>query len=156
MHSANMKLIPYSKFAKLRLHQFCKTDIVASDSADWEWMNGLWFCDAVGFTWFGRLRELPDETGALEIDLSALTARQSASILAALQLPLHAGMSGKAVVKVLGEPLKTLTFVRDRKTHEFGVGSRQRYQVSCTVHNKKGLIFVSVAREDVLSRIEAT
>ncbi len=118
-------------------------------------MDGLWFCDAVGFTWFGRLREMPDETGALEIDLSALTARQSASILAALQLPLHVGMSDKAIVKVLGEPLKTLTFVRDRKTHEFAVGSRQRYQVSCTVHNKKGLIFVSVAREDVLSRIEA-
>lgn len=150
-----MKLIHYSQFAKLRLHQFCKVDLVESESADWEWMGGLWFCDAIGFTWFGRLREKPNETGAVEIDLSALTARQSASILAALRLPLRAGMSDKAILKILGEPWKTVTFVRDRKTHEFRVGARQRYQVSCTVHNKKGLIFISVVREDVVSKIEA-
>jgi hypothetical protein len=150
-----MELIPYSELAKLRLRQFCQSDIAESDSPDWEWMGGLWYCDAVGFTWFGRLREVPDETGGLEIDLSALPERESAGILAALHLPLHAGMSYDAITAILGEPFKTRTFVRDRKRYEFRVGLHQRYYVSCTVRDDGGLIFISVIRKDIFDKIEA-
>jgi hypothetical protein len=137
------------------LREFCHADIAESDSPDWEWMGGFWYCDAIGFTWFGRLREVPDETGGLEIDLVALPEREATSILVTLQLPLHAGMRYDAIAPILGEPFKMLTFVRDRKTYKFRVGLHQRYHVSCTVRDDGGLIFISVIREDIFDKIEA-
>jgi len=151
-----MELTPYSEFAQLRLQQFCAADVAESDSADWEWMGGLWYCDSIGFT-FGRLRDMPAETGALEIDFSELPESAWSSILASLRLPLHAGMTCDDITRILGEPVavETLAFVDDRKTYEFRVGSRHPYHVSCTVQDDAGLTFVSLIREDVFNKIEA-
>ena len=64
-------------------------------------------------------------------------------------------MNYESVVRVLGEPTNTLAFVEDRKTLEFQVGSADTYQVSCTIQNDDGLIFVSMIRKDILQAIEA-
>ena len=149
------ELIPYNDFSKFRLDQFCSGEIFKTGAAIWEWMGGEWYCDAIGFTWFGRLDGSPNETGCLEIDLSDLPQSESAAVLASLRLPLASGMNYDSVVRVLGEPSNTLAFVDDRKTYEFEVGSAETYQVSCTIQNDDGLIFVSVIREDVLQAIEA-
>jgi len=151
-----MELIPYSEFGRLRLRQFCGDDVKESESADWEWMGGYWYCDGIGFTWFGRLNDMPKETGGLEVDLSALPEDVSCRVFSSLSLPLRAGMTLDVITGMLGEPFETFTFVDDRKTHEFRVGLRHPYRVSCTVQDKTGLIFVSVIREDVLAKIEAT
>jgi len=150
-----MELIPYSEFAQLRLQQFCPADVVESDSADWEWMGGFWYCDSIGFTWFGRLEDMPAETGGLEIDFSELPEGAWSSILASLRLPLHAGMTCDAITGILGERVETLVFVDDRKTYKFRVGSEHPYHVSCTVQDDAGLTFVSVIREDVFTKIKA-
>lgn len=149
-----MELIPYSEFARIRLQQFCAVGVAESDSADWEWMGGFWYCDSIGFTWFGRLRDMPEETGGLEIDFSELPESAWSSILASLHLPLRVGMNCNAIRGILGEPVETLAFVADRKTYEFRVGLQHPYRVSCTVHEDAGLIFVSVIRKDVLTKIE--
>lgn len=55
--------------------------------------GGMWYYEGVGFTWFGRLEEVPDETGALEIDFSELPGSASANILKRLELPVRPGMT---------------------------------------------------------------
>lgn len=148
-------LISYRDFSKLRLDHFCAGEIAKTGAPIWEWMSGEWYCDAIGFTWFGRLNSSPNETGCLELDLSDLPQSESAAVLASLRLPLASGMNYDSVVRVLGEPSSTLAFVEDRKTYEFQAGSPETYQVSCTIQNDDGLIFVSVIRDDILQAIEA-
>jgi hypothetical protein len=149
-----MELISYGEFGRLRLREFCGDEVTESDYHECEWMGGWWYSDFVGFTWFGRLDDMPKETGGLEVSLSELPENVSSRILDTIHLPLRAGMTLDTITGILGGPFKTLTFVEDRKTYEFRVGSQHPYRVSCTVHDDKGLIFVSVIREDVLCRIE--
>ena len=151
----NMEMISYGEFGRLRLRDFCGDEVAESESPDWEWMGGQWYCDGVGFTWFGRLHDMPKETGGLEVDLAELPERVWSRILESLHLPLRAGMTFESLASILGQPLETQTFVEDRKTYEFRVGSVHPYGVSCTVLDDGGLIFVSVIREDVVSRIHA-
>lgn len=150
----NMELISYNEFSRLRLRDFCRDKIAESDTPDWEWMGGQWYCDSVGFTWFGCLHDTPKETGGLEVDLGDLPERVWLRILDSLHLPLRAGMTFDMIASILGQPFEIGTFVENRKTYEFRVGSAYPYIVSCTVLDDGGLVFVSVIRQDVLSRIE--
>lgn len=147
-------LVSYSDFATLRLDQFCAGSIEKTGAAIWEWMGGDWHCDGVGFTWFGRLDGMPNETGCMEIDLTELPQSEAEAILAAIGLPLSAGMKLKSVAEILGDPLSIESFVSDRKTYVFQAGSDNPYKIDCTIQETDGLIFVSVIRDDVLRRIE--
>ena len=64
--------------------------------------------------------------------------------LTAINLPLRLGVDADAVIELFGEPEEVFRFVQDRTTYSFAVDSTVRYDVSCTVHNDSGLIFVSV------------
>jgi hypothetical protein len=149
-----MDMISYSEFGRLRLRDFCREEIAESDIPDWEWMGGLWYYDGVGFTWFGCLHDMPKETGGLEVDFAELPEREWLRILDSLHLPLRAGMTFDMIATILGQPFEIHSYVEDRKRYEFRVGSAYPYIVSCTVLDDGGLIFVSVIRQDVLSRIE--
>lgn len=148
-----MEMISYSEFGRLRLRDFCVDDLTESDSPDWEWMGGQWYYDGIGFTWFGCLDGMPGETGGVEVDLVGLPKRVWSQILKSLQLPLREGMTIGSIVGILGQPLKTESFVEDRKSYEFKVGLQNPYKVSCTVLVDGGLAFVSIIREDIASRI---
>jgi hypothetical protein len=154
-----MELIPYNQFAKLRLKQFVGSDVEVTEGDGWEWMGGHWINEGISsFTSFSRLKDTPEETGGLEIDLDELPASSARAILGAIQLPLRSGMKLEEVYAVLGEPTKKDAFgkhVHDRQTDEFEVGSKEAYYVSSTVHNDSGLIYLTVIRKDVLSRIQA-
>lgn len=148
-----MELISYSEFGRLRLRDFCGEEVAESDSPDWEWMGSQWYCQSVGFTWFGCLHDMPNETGGLEVDFGELPESVWRRIFETIHLPLSAGMTLDKITSLLGQPLEILTFVEDRKTYMFKVGSAHPYEVSCTVLDDGGLIFASVIREDVISRI---
>jgi len=150
-----MELISYNEFGRLRLREFCGDEVAESEYADCEWMGSHWYSDGIGFTWFGRLHDMPQETGGLEVALLDIPEPVWSRIFASLHLPLRAGMTLDAITGILGAPFETRTFVEDRKTYRFKVGSKHPYRISCTVHDDDGLIFVSVIREDVLSKIEA-
>ena len=149
------ELVPYSDFSKLRLDQFCAGSVERTGAAIWEWMEGDWYCDGIGFTWFGCLDGMPNETGCMEIDLSDLPQGEATAILTAVGLSLTAGMTFESVTEVLGEPLDVESFVDDRKTYVFKAGLEDTYRVDCTIQDTDGLIFLSVARVDVLQRIDA-
>lgn len=148
------ELASYSDFSKLRLDQFCAGSIERTGAAIWEWMGGNWYCDGIGFTWFGCLDGMQSETGCMEIDLSELPQIEAEAILAAIGLSLTAGMSFELVAEILGEPFDVGSFVDDRKTCVFHAGTDDTYRVDCTIQDTDGLIFVSVVRDDVLQRID--
>jgi hypothetical protein len=135
----NMELISYNEFGRLRLRDFSREEIAESDIPDWEWMGGLWYCDSVGFTWFGCLNDMPKETGGLEVDFGELPEHEWLRILNSLHLPLREGMTFDEIVTILGQPFKIYTFVEDRKIYEFKVGSAYPYRVSCIVLDNGGL-----------------
>jgi hypothetical protein len=148
-------LTSYDDFSKLRLDQFCSGEISSTGAAIWEWMDGAWYCDAIGFSWFGCLEDMPDQTGCMEVDLLDLPQHESQAILSAIGLPLTAGMRLEAVEHALGAPIEVMSFVDDRNTYVFQVGPEDSYIVDCTIQDDAGLIFVSVLREDVRQRISA-
>jgi len=127
-------------------------EVVEGDG--FEWMGGLWISEGVGFTHVSRHRETPDEAGGLEVFFSELPESTSRAILDAIHLPLRPGLTLQEVQSILGQPGKTFTFVPDRKTYDFTVGSKHPYHVSATIHNSEGLIGVSVIRKDVLSKMD--
>ena len=149
------ELASYSDFSKLRLDEFCAGTIERTGAAVWKWMSGYWYCDGIGFTWFGCLDGMKDETGCMEIHLAELPQSEATAILTAVGLPLTRGLSLDSISEVLGEPVNIQSFVDDRKTYIFRVGAVDTYKVDCTVQDEDGLIFVSVLRNDVLQRIDA-
>ncbi|MER7335666.1 MULTISPECIES: hypothetical protein [unclassified Micromonospora] len=62
----------------------------------------------------------------------------------ALRLPLRAGQHQQEITSVFGEPTGTQRFVRDRVTLIFRIGAAEPYELSCTVHEEQGLIYLTM------------
>jgi hypothetical protein len=98
----------------------------------------------------------PEVTRVVAAELTGKHARAGASILAAVGLPLERGMDRRAIERALGKAKKVYSFVADRETLEFRVGSRDRaYLVSCTVEKKDGLTYVVVRNRGRAKRSRA-
>ena len=146
-----MELISHEEFGRLRLRQFVPSTII-NELAGWEYMNEEWVGEAAGFTAVLRLAREPDVVRSIELDLNDLPEDTANTMLTALKLPLRKGMTVEQITAFLGAPTKQLNFpsAGDRTTYEFGVGNRWRYEVACTLHEKEGLVFLSIMarRED--------
>ncbi|TDC76622.1 hypothetical protein E1193_23570 [Micromonospora sp. KC606] len=62
----------------------------------------------------------------------------------ALRLPLRVGLDQQEITGVFGEPTGTERFVRDRVTLVFRIGAAESYELSCTVHEEHGLIYLTM------------
>jgi len=118
-------------------------------------MNGSWWYEGIGYTWFGRLESKPRSTAGLEIYFEELSASLAKKILRAAGLPVSPGMRLAELRRLIGVPVGVDQFVSDRKTYAFIIGGRNRYRVRCTVHQRQGLIHVSAIREDVREQLDA-
>ena len=139
----SQSLLSYSSFGKLRLSDF----VVASKITyleDWEYLNELWVGEAVGFSEWLRLQSSPDVLGSLALDFPNLDSVAVSKVMAMLGLPLRQGMSIEEISQIIGNPSKTKTFVADRKSYEFILGSQESYTMSCTVKNVGGLIYLTL------------
>jgi hypothetical protein len=120
-------LIPYHEFKTLRLSHFYKPAFLLGSPIkilrDWEFMGGSWVGEAVGFTEFLCLTNNAAELGSLAIDLIALPERTINAILDTLKLQLKPYISRLEVEYVLGKSHNTTTFVKDRKSFDFLVGT---------------------------------
>ncbi|MEH1100406.1 hypothetical protein [Micromonospora sp. CPCC 205561] len=137
--------IPHDAFGRLRLADFLSAEHPAH-LRGWEYLDRRWVGEAFGFTEWLRLESEPDVTRSVAIDLVALPEATVRKMLAALRLPLRAGLGRQELVAVLGEPTRTERFVPDRVTLVFGTGSTDPYEVGCTVHQEQGLIYLTVHR----------
>jgi hypothetical protein len=65
-------------------------------------------------------------------------------MLTIIDLPVRRGMTSDELRSTLGEPREVQTFVSDRLTYEFDYGAPGEYNVSCTVLNDGGLVYLVV------------
>jgi hypothetical protein len=149
-----MELISYSEFSKLRLRKLVPAEMEVDETPNWEWMGGMWISEGIGFTSVCRLEKTPAETGGLEISFGELPDDVLTKVLKKLRLPVRPGMPFEELVSKFGRPVKTYTFVEDRKIHDFEVGKEFPYHVSGVIHETNGLIHVAMIRMDVLKRIK--
>ena len=138
-------LIPLEKFGKLRLAHFVPVRSDVTEFDNWEYMEDRWVGEGLGaFTEFLCLEEDPDTVRAICLDLGDLPTAVGESILAAVRLPLRAGMGDAEVRTTLGTPRGVQSFVPEQHTYEFRCGPDGGYEVSCTMHERAGLTYVTV------------
>jgi hypothetical protein len=135
--------ISHDAFGRLRLVDFLSTEHL-EQLCGWEYLDRDWVGEASGFTEWLRLDSQRDVTRSIAIDLAALPETTVQNMLAALRLPLRAGLDRQEIVAVLGEPTEIQTFVHDRVTLVFDVCAVDPYEVSCTVHQEQGLTYLTV------------
>jgi hypothetical protein len=137
------------------LRRFVPKSAKVIEHDGWEWMNGTWWYEGIGFTWFGRLETKPQSTAGLEIYFEELSAASAKRLLKAAGLPVFPGMRLAKLRACFGRPVSIHQFVSDRKTYSFVMGVGNRYRVGCTIHRRHGLIHVSAIREDVHAQLDA-
>ena len=137
-----MELPTYDEFGKLRLRRFVSRRIRALK--DWEYEEELWVGEACGFTEVLRLARDPKVVRSVAVDLTDLPSRAQARLWNALGVPLRHGMTSRQIFALLGRPRRTKSFVPNRLTYEFRIGSRWRYRISCTVLEKGGLVYFTM------------
>lgn len=147
-----MNLLPYSEFEALRLSAFVRPSRNVEDVRDQEWMGGMWAGQAIGFTGVWALEDEPGRVGGVEIDFSELEEEEKKKLAIALHLPVRHGMSLADIQAAFGQPTGTHRFVSDTVSYDFSVGSECPYHLSCTVHEKEGLIHFALLRENALAR----
>lgn len=135
-------MIPYSAFHRLRLSAFVPANEIVP-LANWEFDDRLWLGEASGFSEWLRLESSPEKLGSLALG-EELPQSVWAQVLEQLGLPLNLGMGRAAIEATLGSPQEERCYTPDRVTIEYRIGHRERYRVSCTVHEEKGLIYLVV------------
>lgn len=134
-------MITHAEFARMRLSDFVR-EVEPLDG--WEYMGRIWVGEAVGFTEWLRPSDNPERLGSLALDLTALDRAIVERVLRMLGLPVAAGMTGEEIRGRLGEPLAEQSFVSDRRSYDFVVGVDERFDVSCTIQQNDGLIYLVV------------
>lgn len=117
------------------------SDITPLDN--WHFMGDQWLGESIGFSEWLRREKSPDFLGSLALDLAAFPHEACNRVFETLNLPLQEGMSLNELERVLGRSTDVTKFVADRLTYHFRIDS-PAYDLTCTVKNESGLIYVVV------------
>lgn len=139
-----MELISYDAFGRLRLAEFAPRGEAPAALKDWEYEDDLWVGEALGFTEILRLAEEPAVVRSVALDLGNSAPAIGARVLGAIGLPVSPGMMVADVVAALGEPLRVARYAADRQTLVYRIGEGAVYDVTCTVAQDGGLVYVTV------------
>lgn len=134
-------MITRAEFERLRLRSFV-ADVVPL--SDWEFMGRTWIGEADGFTEWLRPADSVDRLGSLSLALEDLPESVSRAVFERLEIALTPGMKLSEVEAALGPSVSTTRLCDDRLTHNFEVGTADRYSVSCTIKADGGLVYVVV------------
>ena len=136
-------MISVERFGALHLSDYFSREHIGRDEG-WELWDRIWIADGVGFTTFLVLPEEPDVTRCIEVAMGDIPTEVAKRLLTDLDIGLAPGMGLESVQSVLGTPVSEQRFVEDRVTHEYQKGV---WTISTTVHERKGLIFLTRSRE---------
>ncbi len=141
LSAQSMDIINYDNFYKLKLADFVskKEDIKELDN--WEFMNAIWSGESIGFSECLQLSEESKEK-SISLDLNNLTDSSLDSVFSSLKLNLTKGMTKEDVLAQFGEPKNIESFVKDRVTFEYIIGSKEKYYLSLTITHNNGLTYV--------------
>jgi hypothetical protein len=144
-------MICYEAFAKLRLAQFFPPGAEIARLEGWEFMGRVWVGEAIGFTEFLRLRDDPEITRSVALDLADLKPATAAVILSEMEIPVSKGMSMPMARSSLQcVPIADKRFRDDRHTFDFEIGRAEKFDISCTFLDDGGLVYVVVMRHDYM------
>jgi hypothetical protein len=136
-------MLTHREFEKLRLSQFVDASEI-TELSEWEYLDREWIGEAIGFTEWLRPQSSPHQLGSIALDLEVLPTEVSEACLSRIGLPLRPHMTVAQLVSLLGEPLRTLSFVEDRATYQFRIRDLDAYDLSCTVLGDGGLSYLVV------------
>jgi hypothetical protein len=151
----NMVLLPYAKFAKLRLQKF---DRRASDDRDWggsagsEFLNLYWYNESVRGVEFLSHEDDPDRLGGACLDFRYMDRDLIAPLLLALGLPLTPGVSSGEVSGILGPPIAREDGAPGCTVLDFLCGAGDRYWIRCYFTDGGGLHGVDIIRGDLMAQ----
>lgn len=135
-------MISSAAFKALNLSDFCVLEVVEQASG-YEYLDSYWQGEVFGFS---ASLQLEDNAASkcLILDLSNKADALGERVLQALELDIAKGDKLPHITGILGEPIAKHQFVKDRTTYEFSTRFDVPYSISCTIHNSKGLIFISL------------
>jgi hypothetical protein len=136
-------MISHSKFGKLRLAQFIKSNDVA-EVDNWEFNDRIWLGEAFGFSEWLRLKDDPNILRYLALDFTDFPKTQAAMVLNQLGIEILPGMGIEQVNGCLGKCNKVTSYATDRKTFDYTVGSLEKYEISCTILIDGGLTYLGM------------
>jgi hypothetical protein len=136
-------MISHDHFGTLRLARFLPGARIEK-LRDLEFMDHFWVGEAIGFSEWLRLEDEPDILRSLAIDFGEFPNSVGEEVLRTIDLPIHGGMALEELRTILGEPYKTHQFVADRITYEFFYQEPHPYEISCTVLNEGGLVYLVI------------
>lgn len=142
-------MISHADLAHLRFADFLPEGSELSDEEHYEWMNGLWRYEGIGFSWFGAPMDGPGGTACFELFADEVSSETMRRIMNKVGLPIAFGMSRAQVEAVLGAPFATSSHSDDRVTLEFLTSDAEAYYLCCTVLHEGGLVFFSLLRGDL-------
>jgi len=157
------KLISYEAFGRFRLSHFLRNIPATRNPKDrgagrrfrrkeiaevegWEYLGRVWVGEAFGFTEWLRLSGDPDVLRSISLALTDLPAKGVQTILDALGFPLKPAMRLPAIQKILGNPVAVEARLSDRKTYTFRFGTREVYELRCTLLTAERLIYLTMMR----------
>ncbi len=150
-----MDIINYNDFNNLRLKNFVSNKQDIESFEDFEFMNGSWSGQSLGFTEWLQLDE-DENTKSISLDLNNLSDKSINKVLSTIKLGVTKGMSRDSIIAIFGQPNNTENFVSDRVTFEYVIGSTEKYYLSLTVHNHSGLIYLVLMNyKNAIKTIEA-
>ena len=136
-------MISHDEFGKLHLGQFIPDEEI-THLKNWEFMGNVWLGEAIGFSEWLRLESDPNTLRSLALDLSEFPSEPCRRVLDVVDLPLKRGMSLKDIEEVLGNPIDVDEYISDRKSYSFRFQNGAAYDLSCTVLNEGGLIYLVI------------
>ncbi len=141
-------MISYDNFYKLKLEDFIVNKEEIETVSNWEFMNAIWHGESVGFTeWLQLSKEAKEKS--ISLDLNDLTDASIHKICSTLMLPITKGMTKEDVVKLFGMPKNVESFVSDRVTYEYIIGTTEKYYVALTIADDEGLIYLVLMNHSV-------
>ena len=135
-------MISHAAFHELRLRSFVAEEGIVG-LTDWEFDDRVWIGEAVGFSEWLRLERSRRKLGSLALG-EELSRGVWTKVLRKLRLPLRFGMSRKAIEAVMGAPHEVLRYRPGHESLQYRVGRSEPYKISCTVHRKRGLLYLVV------------
>ena len=136
-----MEIINHSDFGKMRLRDFVSQTDSIVNLIDWQFMDDYWVGEAIGFSEWLRLEGRPQETRSIATNLEDFNDVELAKIFSTLKLPVSLGMTFPEIEDLFGPPKEIASYVADRKSYSYILGSPTQYYVSFTVVEKIGLTY---------------
>jgi hypothetical protein len=136
-------MIAYTQFGRIRMSQFLPHQSVEAID-NWEFMDQVWVGEGYGFSEWLRLKSDADVLRSMAIDFSSFPLKSARSAMERIELPLEPGENLAKIEEILGRFKRREGFIQDRESFEFTYDDVNPYDISCTIHEERGLIYVVV------------